>query len=227
MIDRDFMFNAPLIPVLVLLGGHLLQAETKLDLFIGDEKVGYGTYKETTDHHGHRTTEFHIWSKPDSDTKVAVYQVKVIDAQGFPIREEERITQIDGKSRKDWVLTVKYDSSGAARVTEAKGKAKTTERIFMPIPGLSRADASDLWFSKTVPMPGTRVSSTVFDVENMVWRRVETTYIGKHWITVGGRQVEANEIRDVRDDYTRMVYLDDRGQPLLMKKGQNRTEKHF
>lgn len=220
------MFKFSVISVLVLCAGRL-QAEIKLDLFIGEEKVGYGTYKESTDHHGRRTNEFHMWSNPESGSKVAVYQIKVIDAQAFPIREEERITQIEGHTRKDWILTVIYDSTGAARVTETSGKKKTSERIYMPIPGLSKADASDLWFSKTIPLPGTRVTSTVFDVENLVWRRVETTYVGKKWIIVGGRQLEANEIRDVRDDFTRMVYLDDHGQPLLMKKGMNRTEKHF
>jgi len=221
------MFNALLIPVMVIIASHHVQTETKLDLFSDDDKVGVGTYKESVDHKGHRTCEFHMWSKPDSDTKVSVYQVKVIDAQAFPIREEEVIVQVEGSTRKELTISVRYDSSGAARVIETKGKKKTTERIFMPIPGLSRADASDLWFSKTIPLPGTTVSSTVFDIENLVWRRVETTYVGKRWITVGGRRVESNEIRDVRDSNTRMVYLDDHGQPLLMKKGSNRTEKHF
>jgi hypothetical protein len=223
------MFNALVIPVLVIFAGHRVQTETKLDLFVDDEKVGTGIYKESIDHKGRRTSEFHMWSKSDADTKVSVHQVKIIDAQGFPVREEEVVVQTEegGKNRMEYVITVNYDSSGNAHAVVQKGKKKSKERIFVPLPGLSRADASDLWFAKTRPLPGTTVASTVFDIENLGWLRVQTTYVGKRWITVGGRQVEANEIRDVRDGASRTVYLDDHGQPLLMKKGSNRTEKHF
>jgi len=221
------MLTALVIPVLVIFAGHHVQTETKLDLYSDDEKVGYGTYKETVGHKGQRTSEFRMWSKPDADTKISVHQLKVIDAQGFPIREEEAVVEIDGKKRKDYSITVNYDSAGRAHVVVQKDKTKSKEQIFLPIPGLSKADASDLWFTKTNPLPGTTVSSTLFDIENLVWRRVQTTYDGKRWISVGGRQVEANQIRDVRDGTARIVYLDDRGQPLLMKKGPNRTEKHF
>ena len=220
------MYHASLISAFVLFGGHT-QAQIKLDLFSGDEKVGTGTYRETFDHKGHRTSEFLIKSLDDADKKVSVFQVKVIDAQGFPINEEEHIVEQDGRRRTDRLLIVVYDKSGAAHLTEHHGKERLTERIFMPIPGLSRADSSDLWFSKTIPLPGTTVLSTVFDIEHTRWQKVETTYVGKRWITVEGRQIEANEIRDVRDYNVRRVYVDDKGQPLLMKNGPIRTERHF
>ena len=220
------MFNASIIPVLAICVGFF-QAETKLDLFSGDLNVGYGTYKESTDRQGHRTSRFQIRSREDSGSKTEVVLVKVIDGQGFPIREEETITLQEGKKRTERVLVVRYDESGAAHLTEQRGKTRFSERIYMPIPGYSRADASDLWFSKTRPLPGTTVTSTVFDIEHSRWRVVETTYIGKRWIVVGGRQVEAHEVRDIRDGNTRKLYLDDRGQPVLMKNGQMRTEKHF
>jgi len=220
------MFKASVIPVLAIFAGHL-QAEIKLDLFSGDDKLGIGTYRETFDRKGHRTSEFKIWSKGDTGMKIAIVKTKVIDAQGFPIREEEQIVQEVGRNRTERVLTVRYDDSGAAILSEHRGKTRFTERIYMPIPGYSRSDASDLWFSRTNPLPGTTVTSTVFDIEHARWQVVETTFIGKRWISVGGRQIEANEVRDVRDGNTRRVYLDDKGQPVLMKNGQMRTEKHY
>jgi hypothetical protein len=225
------MFNASALSTLVLFAGHLLaghsDAKTNLDLYRGDESVGVGTYEESTDHKGHRTSKFHIWTKDDSERKSSVFLVKVIDAQAFPLREEYHKVENYGKTRKEQIISVIYKDSGEAQVSEQEGKKHLTKRIFMPIPGLSRADASDLWFCTTVPLQGTRVTSTVFDIENMRWQAVETTYVGKRWITVGNRQVEANEIRDVRDGSTRWVYLDDKGQPLLMKNGSIRTERHF
>ncbi len=126
------------------------------------------------------------------------------------------------------VLTVTYDDTGAAQLTEIKNKTKfTTERSYVPPPGYSRADVSDLWFSRTRPVPGTTVSSTIFDIEHARWQIVETTYTGRKSIIVGGRQVMVNEVVDVRDGNTRLVYLDEKGLPVLMKNGQSRTEKHF
>lgn len=220
------MLKAFVISAVALSSGSF-QAETKLDLYNGDLQVGTATYKETFDHKGNRTTEFHIWSREDADDKVAMSNIKVISPLAFPIREDERFVEQIGKQRIVTLMSVRYDDSGAARFTKTLGKTKYSMRIYPAAPGYSRADASDLWFSKTHPLPGTTVSSTVFDIEHPHWEIVETTFVGRRWITIEGRQIEANEVRDIRDGKVRFVYLDDRGQPVLMQNGPMRTTKHF
>ena len=223
------MLKPAIIPLLAIFAGHN-QLETRLDLFSGDSKIGTGLYRETIDHKGHRKIEFHIWGQRADGTKVAIAQTKLIDDKAFPITEDEKyIEQASGPNgpRTETLYHVRYDDSGAAVFSMTSGKNSTTRRTYPPLPGYSRADASDLWFSKTVPLPGTTVTSTVFDIENQNWQVVETTFLKRTWITVGGRQIEANEVRDIRDGKVRKVYLDDKGQPVLMKNGQLRTEKHF
>ncbi len=209
-----------------LLLGHS-QLEIKLDLYQGGDKVGFGSYKESTDRNGHRTREMKLWAKDDAQTKIRVFSTKVVDTNAYPISEEEQFDQESSSIRTSIVWRVRYDRSGNAIVTEYKDHQLKTEHTFPPIPGYSRADASDLWFSKVVPQPGTRAMSTVFDIEHAKWQVVETTFVGRRWITVSGRQIEANEVRDIRDGNVRNVFLDDKGQPVLMKNGPLRTEKRF
>jgi len=220
------MVKSLVVSALAFFSGHF-QVETKLDLFDGDQWVGSGSYRESFDHKGHRTSVIRLWSRADAVTQTTIVQTKVIDSQGFPIRAEETHSERTGKTLRERVWTVVFNSSGEAIVTERRGKRKFAPRTSSPIPGYSRADASDLWFSKTHPQPGTQVSSTVFRIADQHWQIVVTTFVGRKWISVGGRQVEANEVLDVRDGVERRLYLDDQGQPLLMRNGSLRTERHF
>jgi hypothetical protein len=203
------------------------QAETKLDLFAGDSLAGRATYSEKFDHKGRKTSVFRLYGSTDPSVKRTIVQVRVIDSRAFPISEEETIVEEGPRGKSEILLKVRYDDSGAAILDMTRDRLATITRSYVPLPGYSRADASDLWFSKSKPSQGTSISSTVFDIENAKWQRVETTYLGKHWISVSGRKIEVHEVRDVRDGVVREVFLDDRGQPVLMRTGQYRTEKHF
>ena len=220
------MFIPVVIQLVALLSGHS-QLEIKLDLYRGDDKVGYGTFTESTERGGHRSRRIKLWAKDDAETRIKIDNTKVVDSNAFPISEREEVVRESASMRSVIICEVRYDKNGAAVYSEYKDKVLYTKRTFPPLPGSSRADASDLWFTKVLPSSGTTVHSTVFDIEYAKWREVETTYLGKKWITVNGRQVEANEVRDIRDNKVRTVYLDDKGQPVLMKNGDLRTEKHF
>jgi len=220
------MFKASIIPVLVFAASHT-EFQTKLDLFKGDLPAGSGTYTEKFDRSGHKTSTFLLKGREVGGVDRTVHQIKVIDGNAFPISEEETIIEKGPKGRYELILKVRYDSTGAAILDTTEDKYKTTTRSYVPLAGYSLADESDLWFSKTHPKAGTTVRSTVFDIENSGWQRIETTYIGKKWITVDGHRLNVHEVRDVRDGVMREVYLDDKGQPVLMKSGQFRTEKRF
>ena len=203
------------------------QAETKLDLYAGDSLAGRATYVEKFDHRGHKTSTFRLYGRGEGNVQRRIIQIKVIDARAFPISEEETIIEEGPRGKSEVLLKVRYDDSGAAILDLTRDRLATITRSYVPLPGYSRADASDLWFSKSRPSPGTSVRSTVFDIESAKWQRVETTFVGKRWIVISGHRVEVNEVRDVRDGVVREVYLDDHGQPVLMRQGQYRTEKHL
>ena len=96
------MIKALVIPALAVFACRV-QVEAKLDLFDGDERVGFGTYKDSVDHKGRRTTVFHLWSRADAVTKTSITHTKVIDSQGFPIREEEEQIERTGGTRSECV----------------------------------------------------------------------------------------------------------------------------
>ncbi len=219
------MFETTILSVIALCAGFS-QTETKLNLYSGDNAAGKGTYTEKFDHHGRKTSVFRLVGSSGGVVRT-ITQTKVIDSRAFPISEEEVITEKGPRSKSELVLKVRYDDTGAAILDMTKDKVSTTTRSYVPLPGYSRADLSDLWFSKIRPTVGTTVRSTVFDIENARWQRVETTYVGKRSIYISERRLEVHEVRDVRDGIVREVYLDDKGQPVLMKSGQYRTEKHF
>jgi len=223
------MFKFLVIPALATFAGYT-QTVTNLNLYRYETKVGSGKYTETKSGHGNRTSTFEIQSSDDGGTSIHIKQVKVIDTRAFPISEEEDMTEISAGPKPHVLrkikLKVRYDDSGAAVLSKFE-EGSWTERTFVPIPGYSRADASDLWFSKVIPKAGTTVSSTVFDIENAKWQVIKTTYVGKKWISIGGRQLETNEVQDVRDGGLRQVYLDNKGQPVLMINREMRTEKKF
>ena len=219
------MLKSLFTPLIVLFAFHG-QVETKLDLFRADEKVGSGLFSEKV-HGGHRIRETRFYTKDDAETKVRIINIKVVDSNAFPISEDEEFDRENRGFRSSLEWKVQYDKHGAAILSEFKDRKLLTKQTFAPIPGFSRADASDLWFNKVIPTVGTRVTCTVFDIEHARWQVVETTYLGKKWITVNNRQIEANEVIDIRDGNVRKVYLDDKGQPVLMRNGPLRTEKHF
>jgi hypothetical protein len=219
------MFKAAIIPVLVFTASHF-QSEVKLDCYKNDVFAGKGTYTEKFEH-GRRTSTFHLSGHEKRGIDRTIIQVKTIDSRAFPISEEETVVETGPGGKHELELKVRYDDTYTAILVTVEDRVKTTERTYPPPPGYSLADESDLWFSRLRPVPNTTVRSTVFDIENHGWQRIETTYIGKCWISVGNRRLEVNEVRDVRDGVLREVYLDDKGLPVLMTSGQNRTERHF
>lgn len=223
------MFKAPFIPVLIAMVGFS-KTEIQLDIYRGDAKVGGGSYSEKFDH-GRKTSIFILQGKEDDGTTRKIVQTKVIDRNAVPITESETITESGSGGKHEISLKVHYDDTGTAVLVvtqdDHQSRARTTERTTSPPLGYSLADESDLWFSQKQPSPGTTVRSTVFDIENARWQRVETTYVGKRWINLGVHRIQVHEVRDVRDGVLREVYLDDKGLPVLMKAGMFRTEKHF
>jgi hypothetical protein len=88
----------------------------------------------------------------------------------------------------------------------------------VPLSGkTSRADATNFWWKKAPPKEGDSVTYQSFEMDDLKWTDVTLKYVGKAKIKIGDKEIEANEVDRTEGDETSKIYVDDKGDPLLLE----------
>ena len=127
------MFIPVVIQLVALLSGHS-QLEIKLDLYRGDDKVGYGTFTESTERGGHRSRRIKLWAKDDAETRIKIDNTKVVDSNAFPISEREEVVRESASMRSVIICEVRYDKTGQPSIQNIKTRFSTQNERFRPSP---------------------------------------------------------------------------------------------
>jgi hypothetical protein len=95
-----------------------------------------------------------------------------------------------------------------------------------------RADATNFWWKNSKPSSGDSVTYQSFDMEEMKWTKVTLKFVGRSKIKIGDQELDANEVdrTQIEVDHpeaqeTSKVYVDDKGDPLVIEEGEMRIER--
>lgn len=121
---------------------------------------------------------------------------------------------------------------GTTKITANLFETKTVEAVIR-VPGrtirqpilpsaVPAQDDSAFWFIRDHPKPGATVYFGWFDIMNLKWIAIERTYIGKKPIPNSPIVGDANVVTERRDGVDSTLYLDDRGEPILIESGTTR-----
>ncbi len=147
-----------------------------------------------------------------------------INAQGITTKVEFEMPStaiIDGRAVK-----------GTTKITANLFATKTVETIIR-VPGrtirqpilpsaVPAQDDSAFWFIRDHPKPGAAVYFGWFDIMNLKWIAIERTYVGRKPIPNAPIVGEANVVTEKRDGIESTLYLDDRGEPIVIESGTTR-----
>lgn len=89
----------------------------------------------------------------------------------------------------------------------------------------TRADPTNFWWKGVVPEVGKTVTYQSFDLESQEWSDVTLKYVGKATIKLGDKDVEANEVDRTEGDESSKIYVDDKGDAVLVEDGDMRIER--
>jgi hypothetical protein len=180
--------------------GTMAKIGTLLQETSGDDASGYVDESTLTlEQEGHKATfhELTHYGKDGMDTS------KTFD-----------FTPPDGPEIK---IKATLDDSGA-KVTVWKGDDKDEKQIDLASK-TPRADATNFWFKTVHPKEGDSVtyqSFSVEDPEDLAWTDVTLKLVGKKTVKVGGKDVEANEIDRTEGEDKSTIYVDDKGDAVLV-----------
>ena len=118
-------------------------------------------------------------------------------------------------------------SDDGAKVTVWEGDDKTEPPAVPLASKTSRVDPTNFWFKKGSPDVGTSVVYQGFDVLEGKWSDITLKYVGKKKIKVDGQEVEANEIDRTEGDDSSTIYVDSKGDLVLLVDGDMRIERQM
>jgi|GEM_PF-6735036 len=107
-----------------------------------------------------------------------------------------------------------------AKVTAWQDDQKDEKQIELTTK-TARADATNFWFKPNKPKDGDSVTYQAFDVEDLSWSDVTLKMVGKKTVKVGGKDVDAYEIDRTQGDDKSTIYVDDKGDAVLVVEGDN------
>ncbi|HMS55581.1 MAG TPA: hypothetical protein PKA27_09300 [Fimbriimonadaceae bacterium] len=136
------------------------------------------------------------------------------DKDGTAIR---KFMEMTGLVKRTVVAT--FDKAGANVVIDEKGKRETKQVSL--VPNAPRANKSEFWFIRDLPVVGAESQSYVFSLDTLSWELMATKYRGKATISVAGKKTPAHYTTSGDME----AWLDGKGYPLLIIKGQTRFER--
>lgn len=183
-------------------------AQVKLRVFLGGKPVGNASLTQRLGPDGSKSVQLSM-ELTSGDVKVLLRSESSYASNGMPIRKFQETSVPSQKYRRTRIVT--FDSKGANLVADLNG-TRTTKQIPLDSKA-NRADMSEFWFLRDKPKKGDRVAAYTFDMENLVWSLVETTYEGQVDLMVSGKKVRAHQTKTTHG----AAFFDASGEPLRLE----------
>jgi hypothetical protein len=88
-----------------------------------------------------------------------------------------------------------------------------------------RADPTNFWWKGVTPDAGQTVTYQSFDLETLTWSDVTLKFVGRTKVKLGDKEVDANEVDRTEGEESSKIYVDDKGDALLVEDGDMRIER--
>lgn len=195
--------------VALLLLPALSHGQAKYAVFREGKKVGSVNITQKIREDGSKLVQTSI-----DFGQAKVRMENTFDKEGTATR---KFMEMTGSVKRTVVAT--FDKAGANVVIDQKGNRET--RQVSLVPNAPRANKSEFWFIRDTPKVGAEVQSYVFSLDSLSWELMTTQYRGKASVSVAGKKTPAHYV--VSGDTE--AWLDEKGYPLLIIKGQTRFER--
>lgn len=176
-----------------LVGAVTASAQVQLKAYQGKEAIGDAVHTFKIDESGNKITDTRF-SLSSGELKVVLTITSTVDGTGMPVR---RIQKLTIGTQPPVTTIIDFKSNFASVVIDQRSGRKVTN-YFAP-KGVDMRDPSEFWFVRDRPAPGTTVKFAGFSSDSMKWENIETTYVGKKTLNVGGLPVTGYEVRISRE----------------------------
>ncbi|MCH8274028.1 MAG: hypothetical protein IH851_04490 [Armatimonadetes bacterium] len=141
------------------------------------------------------------------DVKITVVQEGEYDSDARPVRKTSR----QSGGGPELIVRATFLGRTATVVTE-RGRERETRTVTAPA-GAEIRLASEFWFIKTKPEPGTKLTAYRFDLTKLEWVKTTVTYVRSEKVNAGGKTYTGHLI--LMDDAK--SWVDDKGAPIRIE----------
>jgi hypothetical protein len=207
----------------LILAGLLLAAAAwadpiKYTVFVNKEKVGT-LVSETTGDDDSGYVDDSTMTMTHEDKSVSFHELVHYGKDGIATSRSMEITGGDADVKIKATL-----SDDGAKVSLWDGDQKEEKEVPLSTK-TSRVDATNFWFKKDKPALGDTVTYQAFDLQEMKWSDVKLKFVGKAKVKIGDTEIEENEIDRTEGEETTQIYVDEKGDAVLILDGEMRIER--
>lgn len=189
----------------------------KFDVFSGKEKIGDGVYLASV------TPQSKTSTLTITIGERRIGQTNIVDQYGQQVKVEVHVVKSESLIEKN-VAT--FDVKGNATY-ERSANGHNFKKVFPLGRKGTRKDASEYWFIRNRPAAMTWSQYYTFSISSRKWQLAKTTYMGKKAVQVGAKKVNANLVVQVEPGDKLTMWLDDKGDPLIIDTGAIRMVRHW
>ena len=202
----------------ILAGGFASAAPIKYTVFVKSEKVGSLVQETSGDDDSGYIDDSTMTMNQEGKT-ATMHEIVHYGKDGVVT---SRTMDVSGGDQ-DLKIKAALSDTGA-KLSFWMGEDKDEKDITLATK-TTRADPSNFWFKKVTPDPGTSITYQSFDLQEAKWSDVTLKFVGKVKVKIGDQELEENEIdRKEGEDETK-IYVDTKGDAVLIIDGEMRIER--
>lgn len=194
-----------------------LNAQVRMYVTVNGQRVGQAVAYQKIMPDGSKRVQLSMNLAGPNGTTVTLRMESTYNAKGAPIRKFEESLTSNPKKRR--TVTVTFGKSGA-NVVEEKDGLRSMSNVALA-QGAPTESKSEWWFLRDTPKTGDIDKYYHFNVSSLEWDLRTTTYGGLKTITVGGKKVQAHELKQSNGT----AYVDSQGLPYQLVIGQIKLER--
>jgi hypothetical protein len=203
-----------------LLTGSAFAEPIKYTIFVNKDKVGT-LISEITGDDASSYVEDSVITMSGDGKSVEIHEILHYGKNGVATSGSYEVTGGD----QDAKIKAKFSDDGA-NVSLWAGDQKDEKTVALSTK-TSRSDLSNFWFKKSKPDVGATVTYQTFDFEELKWADVTLQFVGRAKIKVGDKDLEENEIDRTEGDRSSKIYVDEKGDAVLILDGEMRVERQM
>ena len=192
-------------------------AQVRMYVTINGQRVGQAVAFQKVLPDGGKRVQLSMNLAGPNGATITLRMESTYDAKGGPLRKfEESLTSSPRKRR---TVTVTFDKK-TANVIEEKDGVRTMKSVPL-VASAPTESKSEWWFLRDTPKLGDVDKYYHFNISNLEWSLRTTIYGGLKTITVGGKKVQAHELKQSEGT----AYVDAQGLPYRLVIGQIQLER--
>lgn len=192
-------------------------AQVRMYVLLNGQRIGQAVASQKLLPDGGKLVQLNMTMASPGGNTVTLRSESTYTSKGTPKRMFHESQTSNPKAKR--TVTVSFNAKGAQVVEEVGGKRNV--RDVPLVPNAPIASKSEFWFIRDTPNLNAADKRYRFNISQLEWELVTTTYTGLKKIKVGAKQVQAHELKSSQG----MAWVDGKGLPHLLEIGPIRLER--